>query len=161
MVVLSFVAFLLAWAPAAASADAGCQAPPGTAAVDQYCDNLPAAGGTTDPTRRGVRRLASLLPKPLAEQLRHHGMLGDVLLALPAGEISNASASPPLRKAVRRAQFDPGLDALLPGPAAGARSIVRAAASSGNGLGGGLGWALVATMFSLAVLSLWGVLRRE
>jgi hypothetical protein len=157
VVVLSVVAFLLAGAPPGAFAESGCQAPPGTAAVEQYCDTLPAVGGPSDPTGTIRRRLASVLPKPLVHRLDQAGVLGEVLLALPAAD-SASRALPTVNG--RRARFRPGVAPLLPGPAMTARSLSDGAATS-SWVSGGLGWVLVATMFSLALISLWGHLRPE
>jgi hypothetical protein len=157
LVALSVVAFLLVWVPTA-SADHGCQAPPGTAAVDQYCDNLPTADGTTDPSGKHVPRLVSVLPQAVADRLRRHGLLGEVLLALPAGDAGSRGARPLV--AVRRVPFEPRDNALLPGPAANARSVIHATTSS-SGLTAVMGWALGLTLFGLAAVSLWGALRRE
>jgi hypothetical protein len=156
LVVLSVVGFLGMAPPALA--DQGCEAPPGTAAVDQYCDNLPAAGGTTDPGQRGLRRLAHVLPKPAVQRLQHSGVVGEALLALPVdvpvgGHLPTATA--------HRTRFEPGSAALQPGPAASTHSVLASVGPAASEFGGGLGWALVATLFSLAMLSLWGALRRE
>jgi hypothetical protein len=153
--VLSILAFLLVWAPAA-SAERGCQAPPGTAAVDQYCDNLPSADGTTDPSEEGVERLAAVLPKPVADRLRNKGLLGEVLLALPAVPAREG----PRTMTARRRRFEPRVDALLPGPAANARSVARAATSTG-GANAQMGWVLGLTLFCVSALSLRSALRRD
>jgi hypothetical protein len=156
VVALSVVAFLAVSAPAA-HAERGCQAPPGTAAVDQYCDNLPSVDGTTDPSQRGLHRLVTLLPKPVAQRLREKGLLGEVLLALPAGETVDVHRGGPPSVAARGIRFRPVSDALLPGPAANVRSVVEAA--SKGGVAPEVGWALGLTLLCLAAVSLWGVLR--
>jgi hypothetical protein len=157
LAVLSAVALLLVWAPSA-SAARGCQAPPGVAAADQYCETLPAAGGSVDPSGRDVARLVAHLPKGVVAELQKYGLLGQVLLALPAGD-RTVGGHGRLALDARRVRFEPGVDALLPGPAQNAKAAVEAAAAAGD-VNREMGWALGVTLFGLAALSLWGTLRR-
>ena len=158
VVVLSVVAFLLAGAPPTAIAESGCQAPPGTAAIEQYCDNLPSVRGPSDPTVGANLRLASALSKPLVLHLKHEGVLGEALLALP---VADPHPGPLHIVKGRRARFEPGVAPLLPAPAATTRSVLAGPTTPSSWMGGGLGWALVATMLCLALLSLWGLVGRE
>jgi hypothetical protein len=158
LLLLSVMALLVV-APAA-SASQGCVAPDGTAATDQYCEFLATAEGPTDATGSGTRPLASVLSKRAIKRLERAGVLGQVLLALPAGSGAHPEdTSAAMRTAVRRADVDPRHDALLPGPGPGAGSLVRAAGSMNGQVEQGFAWTLVLTLLALAGLSMWGSLR--
>jgi hypothetical protein len=62
-----------------------CDVPPGTAAVDQYCDVLPSADGTGEQTGEvPAVPLGRVLPERVRERLQKAGTVGHGLLALPA-----------------------------------------------------------------------------
>jgi hypothetical protein len=62
-----------------------CDVPPGTAAVDQYCDVLPSADGTGEQTGDMPRvPLARVLSERVRERLQEAGTVGRGLLELPA-----------------------------------------------------------------------------
>ena len=147
----TLVCLSLAYAPAAL-ANTNCNAPPGTAGVDQYCETLPTADGTSDVSQRPKRPLADVLPARVISRLRDAGIAGDVLLALPA-PVADAGV---IRRAAR---FDPQVKALLPGPGPNASSIAQVTAASAPEVAQGFGWVLVLVLFTLGGLSLWGSLR--
>lgn len=148
------ILLLLPLFPAAAHADPSCKAPPGTAAVEQYCESLPSADGDTHLGDKASRPLVSVLPKPLVRRLERSGVVGEVILALPAG------SDPAHHGARRQASFDPRVKALLPGPADSPRSLVDAASKHAvQHLDQGFGWVLVLTLFGLGGLSVAGSLR--
>ena len=152
-ILLTLVLLLLASA-SAAHAKTSCKAPPGTAAVEQYCESLPTADGDTHLGDKPTRPLAAVLPEPIVHRLQKAGVAGEVILALPAG--------PPARTQSERRQapFDPRVKALLPGPGLSPKSVVDAAAKNGaEHIDQGFGWALVLTLFGLGGLSVAGSLR--
>jgi hypothetical protein len=149
---LGLMAMLVTAAPA--SAAEGCVAPQGTAAIDQYCEMLPTATGRTDATGRKTVPLASTLPSRMVKRLERAGLLGRVLLALPAA-MGDASE----RAATRRARVDPRLGALLPGEGANVGSAIAAAGGMGGQVEQGFAWTLVLTLLTLGGLSMWGSLR--
>lgn len=146
---------LLLLVPAsAAHAKTNCKAPPGTAAVEQYCESLPTADGDTHLGDKPTRPLAAVLPKPLVHRLEKAGLAGEVILALPAGPARMHQGGR------RQTSFDPRVKALLPGPALSPKSVVDAAAKNGaEHIDQGFGWALVLTLFGLGGLSVAGSLR--
>lgn len=145
---------LMLFIPAsAAHASTDCKAPPGTAAVEQYCETLPTADGDAHLGDKPRRPLAAVLPKPIVQRLEKAGVAGEVILALPAQHAAGRTRLP-------RSSFDPRVKALLPGPGVGARSVIDAAARNGaEHIDQGFGWALVITLFGIGGLSLVGSLR--
>jgi hypothetical protein len=149
-VLLSFIASLVLAAPA--SARTGCDAPPGTAATDQYCETLPTAEGLTDATGKRSRPLATVLPKALVKRLERAGLLGEVLLALPA--LPRDAAGRPTDPAARAAAADPRLQQLLSGPAPAPAEVLEATGNAVTGVGDqGFAWTLALSLFALAGVS--------
>jgi hypothetical protein len=143
---------------APAAARTGCDAPPGTAATDQYCETLPTVDGLTDATGKRSRPSATVLSKALVRRLKRAGLLGEVLLALPAAP--RDAAGRPMDPAARAAAADPRLQRLLPGPAPAAQQVLDAAASVVSGVAAdGFAWTLAFSLFALAALSALGSLR--
>jgi hypothetical protein len=160
VVLFSTLAILLVRVSPAAAAP-GCNAPPDTAATEQYCETLAAPQGSQDVTRPPSRPLAKTLPKPIASALGSAGVLGDVLMAMATGTLVGSSngapglADPRRAEAARNAEFDPRVNALSPGPAEGASSAIRATAAAGAAsVQVGFGLALVLILVFLAGCSL-------
>jgi hypothetical protein len=160
VVLLSTLAVLLVLA-SAADAQSGCDAPPGTAATEQYCETLATPEGSKDVTRRASSPLATTLPKPVAAELADAGVLGDVLMAMATGTLVGprdeglAAASPARAAAAQRAAFDPRLNALSPGPAENTSATIRGVASAGaSSVQIGFGASLVLILIFLAGCSL-------
>jgi hypothetical protein len=137
------------WLASPAMAAVNCSAPPGTAATEQYCELLPSADGMIDATGRH-KPLTSVLPRALVKRLRDAGLLGEVLLALPAFA---PDAGAMRSAAVRQAMSDPRLGALLPDRAQDLQSSLGAAAGSSGRIGDGFQWTLVASLCALAGVS--------
>ena len=125
-------------------------------------ETLAAPQGSQDVTQPAARPLAATLPDPVVTQLGRAGLLGDVLLAVATGDMllrpsggDAPLASRPRVAAARRAEFDPRVKALSPGPGASAESSIRATASIGAAtLKVGFGWVLVFILLFLAGFSL-------
>jgi hypothetical protein len=160
LVLFSTLALSLVLASAAIAAP-GCDAPPDTAATDQYCETLVAPQGSQDVTQPPSHPLGSTLRRPVASELGRAGVLGDVLMAMQTGTLVASSdvkaglASPARAAAARRAEFDPRVNALTPGPADSAASTIAAAAATGaSTIHAGFGLALVLILIFLAGCSL-------
>lgn len=148
----------LAVAASPALARAGCTAPQGTAATDQYCETVPSVEGPRDATSLPVVPLSGVLPKQLTEKLlKDKSILADVLLGMPATPA--AAGSDAVRAAASRAAADPRLDALRPGSGSDVISVVNATAGSGGIIEQGFAWTLVLTLLGIAGVSVWGSLR--
>jgi hypothetical protein len=155
------IGLLLLVLASAAAGRPGCDAPPGTAAPVQYCETVPAPQGSQDVTQPAQRPLAATLPKPVSAALDDAGVLGDVLMGMATGTL----LSPPHGKpgignparvaAAEEAEFDPRVNALTPGPAEDASSVIGAVAASGAArFQVGFGLALVLILVFLAGCSL-------
>jgi hypothetical protein len=155
LVLITFVPFL--WLAMATAAHAACDAAPGTAAVDQYCETLPTADGMTNATAEHLVPLASVLPKGLVRRLERSGVLGQALLALPA--VPRASSSTAAGAAARKATADPRLGSLLPGEPRTMHSVLKSTLDTANQVGQGFVWTLVLSLLALAGVSLVGSLR--
>lgn len=143
LVLLAFALALLAAAPAAAQRT--CIAPPGTAAIDQYCEVVPDAGGDRGSTDL---RPPVAIPQETAEQLARSGGQGEALLR----QLGQDPAKP--RGAGRRPSGP--ADSSDPGPSAPSDNpldAVSSALSSGPTVSSGFIVALLAV--TLLVLS-WG-----
>lgn len=124
------VLLLLVLAPAPASAaDPTCQAPPGTAAIDQYCENVPPPTGGSGAGHGGSAPTQSAVPARTARQLAKHG--AGALLAL-AGGSTHAR--------------DTGRQPAAPGSPLGS---VGASLTRGDTIGSGLVWVLLAIALAL------------
>src|SRR5258706_13228735 len=88
--VLSFIAAAMVWVfavPAAHAATSSCTgAPPGTSAIDRYCETIPAAGGDRGTTGQSGQRLAQTLTPRTVAALKRAGATGRGVLGLPAGQ---------------------------------------------------------------------------
>lgn len=141
-----------------AMARAGCTAPPGTAATDQYCETVPSVEGPNDASAMPLEPLETVLPPKMTKTLRDDkGVLGDVILAMPATPAKAGTRA--TRMAARRAAADPRLDALRPGSGTDLLSVVNATAGSGGYIEQGFAWTLVLTLLAIAGVSAWGSLR--
>jgi hypothetical protein len=133
---------LLAIAPASAQT---CNAPPGTAAVDQYCENVPSAGGdgggpsggsSAKPSQSTVHAFAGSgragkeLNKYLGEDVASTG-----------GSKSNSNRSSGSRK---KSQKDQSATKTPRQPSASPLGAVQSAVNSGATIGGGFTWILIA-----------------
>jgi hypothetical protein len=110
---------MLALAPVAG---ARCTAPPGTAAVDQYCESVP---GHANPSRPS-NGPGSTVPLSTASALADVPGGASVLAGLDAGSGKGKRAGTK-QPAVRKGERDSGT---LPAPSDGAAGAVRAATGS-------------------------------
>jgi hypothetical protein len=150
LLVIALLPFI--WPVTPAAARTGCDAAPGTAAADQYCETLPTADGMTDATAEHALPLARVLPAELVRRLQRSGLLGEVLLALPAG--ARGSGSPAAERAAREAAADPRLGALAPGKPRDDGSALQSSMSAAGEVGQGFAWTLVVALLTVGAVSL-------
>lgn len=144
---LALAAMLLAIAPASAQT---CNAPPGTAAVDQYCENVPSAGGDgggpsggspAKPSQSTVHAFAGSgqagkeLNKYLGEDVASTGgSKGSSNRS--SGTRKKSTKDQPATKSPRR-------------PSASPLGAVQSAVNSGATIGGGFTWILIAIAIAI------------
>jgi hypothetical protein len=140
------IALLVLAAPA--HADQTCVAPPGTAAVEQYCEVVPAAGGSQDRHRRDP----APIPPSTAQRLSRSSAGQDLLRTLGHDPVTAKHAG--AAKAHRRSSAaTPGTAAAPRPPGDDPLGAVTSALSSGPKLGG----PFVGVLLALTVLMLgWG-----
>jgi hypothetical protein len=153
---IALVAALLTVSPASAQF---CDAPPGTSAVDQYCENPPSASGngggggqaTPKPSRGTVRAIAKSgkrgeeLNRYLGARVASSG--GATTIASGAGSSKSGGGSGKARDTKQSKQ--PAVQA------AGQQSTsplgaVQSAVNSGSTIGNGFIWALIAIALLIA-----------
>ncbi|HKN94532.1 MAG TPA: hypothetical protein VJU60_09385 [Thermoleophilaceae bacterium] len=140
--------------PSGALASTTCQAPPGTSAIDQYCEALPSPGSS------GHHKHSKPVSNSTTKQLEKQGPTGQAVLNLAdsSGDANVAPAAPKPKKHHRRhhsrhaATPSPvtpkPASGSLPAPSSNPLSAVGSAIGTGSSTGAVLLWILVA----LAVL---------
>ena len=148
-------AVLLCAAPASAQR---CVAPPGTAAVDQYCENVPSASGegggsgpgstTTKPSRDTVRAIAQSgqggeeLNRYLGEEVASRGGSSD--------RSSNSSGTRDNSKSQSGSNSTKPAAQAPRQPSTNPLGAVQSAVNSGSTIGNGFIWALIAIALLIA-----------
>lgn len=166
-------AVAVAVTPVAATAQ-NCVAPPGTAAIEQYCETVPDAANRGQGTASERRRFGDALSRRDARRLERAGADGRSVLDLPAAVGARASGEGS-DGAVGAATGGRG-DGSGPngGAGTGRRSIPPAAAEpsnnpleavvkavgEGGGVSGTFGWLLMATALGAVAVG-WTRLRRR
>jgi len=135
--------------PAGASAQTSCQAPPGTGAIDQYCETIPRAEGPGGAGNPGSTRAPQPLPPSTLRALRGGGEDARALadsLAGPAGEGRRG-------KGGRKGGAFPALEAPSSDePSSNPLPAIKASVGSGGSIGVGFVWILVGiTLLMLAL----------
>jgi hypothetical protein len=149
----------------AASAQRDCQAPPGRAAIEQYCEVLPSAGGDRSAGSGGGGSGGEALAPSVRRQLHQAGAAGDVISAL-AGGSAGVDKAPGGGSGDGRSGEGAGGGASassgggaassggVPGePSDNPLDAVRSAAEAGPSSGSGLLWALAAATVLLAAFA--------
>jgi hypothetical protein len=178
---LAFLGALVALAvlaqPAGAASGPGttCQAPPGTSAIDQYCEALPTPGGTSGHHRAHSHPVSNSTTKQLEQQ----GAAGKAVLNLAnsSGDAGSTPPAPPVavhkkairhhkRKAASSSPTPPAVTKVkpasnaLPAPASNPLSAVGSAIGTGSSTGALLLWLLVALAVVMGGTALIGYRRR-
>jgi hypothetical protein len=158
---LALLLFLAVAAPATA-ATTDCVAPPGTAAIEEYCETVPSATGD----KGGGARSAQPLDRSTREALRAQGADGQALAGLLR---SDGSAAAPRSGRTTKSGGTAAGSTGNRGEAAGSAAsqdepsgnplhAVTSAVEAGPTLGGGLVWALLG-ITALMVAAGWMRLR--
>ena len=144
LLLIALTAILLAAAPAAAQQ---CNAPPGTAAVDQYCENVPSASGNGGGGSDGSS--GATAPRSTVRALDRSGESGKELNRFLGEDVASARGrtgtkqgskdssdrKPSTREPAGTAPTQPSSNPL---------GAVQSAVNSGTTVGSGFIWALVA-----------------
>jgi hypothetical protein len=162
----ALVALAVLAQPAGAASGPGstCQAPPGTSAIDQYCEALPTPGGTSGHHRKHSHPVSNSTTKQLEQQ----GAAGKAVLNL-ADSSGDAGSTPPAkhkspvrhhkRKSATSSPKPPASNA-LPAPDSNPLSAVGSAIGTGSSSGAVLLWLLVALAVIMGGTAFIGYRRR-
>jgi hypothetical protein len=154
---------LLAAAPAAAQT---CNAPPGTAAVDQYCENVPSAsgnGGGSSGSSGGSSGASA--PRSTVRALDRSGESGRELNRFLGEDVASARGGTGTTKGSKNASGrkpstrEPAGTAPTQ-PSSNPLNAVQSAVNSGTTVGGGFIWALVLLTLLIAGVA-WTRYRRR
>jgi hypothetical protein len=145
---------LLAVAAPASAGTTDCVAPPGTAAIDEYCETVPSATGD----KGGGARSAQPLDRSTRSELRAQGADGQALAGLLSSDGTSEPAGKP--KASKRAGSAgaAGAAAAQDEPSGNPLHAVTSAVEAGPTLGGGFAWALLG-ITALMIAAGWMRLR--
>jgi hypothetical protein len=153
LLLLVVTAMLVTAGPAAAQR---CNAPPGTAAVDQYCENMPSAtggggsggGGSNDSSRANV-------PSSTVRALDRAGERGKELKRFLGDDVASAQGrsgkkQTPERTSTRKAEKREAVGKPPTQPSSNPLGAVQSAVNSGTTVGSGFIWLLVALTLLIA-----------
>jgi hypothetical protein len=151
-------------APAQAARDTSCQAPPGRAGIEQYCETLPGPTGDSGPRDKGRSR-AGAVPRGARRSLARSGTAGRDLLELADsgsdelpgtanGSSRGGKSDRSTRNAADAAGGAPDSTSFNP------LSAVRSGVESGTSAGPGFVWLLVGIVLFFAGLG-WVRYRRR
>jgi hypothetical protein len=99
---IAFLGALIAFAATASpamAASGSCQAPPGTSAIDQYCEALPSPGGTGGNHKH---KRSHHVNNTTSQELKKQGAAGQAVLNLANSSGSAATPAPTPAPAVRK-----------------------------------------------------------
>lgn len=172
LLIVSLIATALA--PSAALAGSSwCEAPPGSAGVDQYCEAIPTAGGRQTPHSSGSTGSGGSVSKKTAAQLQQGGADGAAVLNLASNANSGSSSSSASHKASGTSGHKRSKHAAATptssGPGGGAPKLpsadpvraVSASVTGGGTVGSGFVWGLVAATVLLGGVWWTGFRRRS
>jgi hypothetical protein len=146
----------------AASAQRDCQAPPGRAAIEQYCEVLPSAGGDRSAGDRRGGSGRDALPRSVRRQLDQAGAAGHAIAGLAGGSVGADEARGGRSRDGRTGEGAGGgvssdgtaSSGGVPGePSDNPLEAVRSAAEAGPSSGSALLWALAAATVLLVALA--------
>jgi len=160
LLLCALIATLVAAAPAAAQR---CNAPPGTAAVDQYCENVPSASGDDGSGSNGSS--GATAPRSTVRALDRSGKSGKELNLFLGEDVASAGAR---TDAKQRSKNSSGRKATTPEPAgttpkqpsSNPLAAVQSAVNSGTTVGSGFIWILVLLTVLIAGIA-WMRYRRR
>lgn len=149
----ALVATLLAAAPAHAQT---CEAPPGTGAIDQYCETIPGAKGDRSSLGGGQGREPAA-GRSTDQALADAGRDGRAVLALPGGA---PPGGPPPERASQSPEGRSGDAAARKQPSDNPLDAIASSIGSGPTVGGWFLWLLIASGLAMAALA-WIRYRRS
>ena len=155
--VLSMLLLLAVAAPAMAGTT-DCVAPPGTAAIEEYCETVPSATGD----KGGGVRSAQPLDRSTRSALRAQGADGQALAGLLRSDGSSApgtgATTSKASKGAGSSGGTAGTGASQDEPSGNPLHAVTSAVEAGPTLGGGFAWALLG-ITALMIAAGWMRLR--
>ena len=164
LLLLALTAILVAAAPAAAQK---CVAPPGTAAVDQYCENVPSAsgnsgGGGSDDSNGSSGATA---PRNTVRALDRAGESGKELKQFLGEDVASARADTGAKQGSkgssdRKARTREPAGTAPEQPSSNPLGAVQSAVNSGTTVGSGFTWILVLLTLLIAGIA-WMRYRRR
>ena len=163
LLLITVTAILVAAAPAAAQR---CVAPPGTAAVDQYCENVPSAsgnsGGGSDDSNGSSGATA---PRSTVRALDRAGESGKELKQFLGEDVASARADTGAkqgskRSSDRKARTPEPAGTAPKQPSSNPLGAVQSAVNSGSTVGSGFTWVLVLLTVLIAGIA-WTRYRRR
>jgi hypothetical protein len=157
LILLATMLFVLT--PGGASAQR-CVAPPGTAAVDQYCETVPTAGGDRDSS--GPRAPVTPVAPSTSAALARAGKDGEALNRALGQQPGKASQGV---KGTRRdgaaSGSGSGSAAIPSAPSDNPLTAVRQSLASGDTIGSGFVWALLLVTIGVLTFAWIGFRRRQ
>jgi hypothetical protein len=160
LLLLALTAILVAAAPAAAQK---CNAPPGTAAVDQYCENVPSAtgngGGGSDDSNGSSGATA---PRSTVRALDRAGESGKELKRFLGEDVASTQGTKQgsKRSSDRKAATREPSGKSPTQPSSNPLGAVQSAVNSGTTVGNGFIWLLVTLTLLIAGIA-WMRYRRR
>jgi hypothetical protein len=161
-IVLSTLLLLALAAPATAAGPTDCVAPPGTAAIEEYCETVPSATGD----KGGGIRSAQPLDRSTRSELRSQGADGQALAGLLRSDGSAATSGSGGGSVTSKGSKGSGSAGTSRGgagatqdePSGNPLHAVTSAVEAGPTLGGGFAWALLG-ITALMIAAGWMRLR--
>jgi hypothetical protein len=163
LLLIALTAMLVAAAPATAQK---CNAPPGTAAVDEYCENLPSATGNSGGGSDGSNGSSgTTAPRSTLRALDRAGESGRELKTFLGADVASAQGQSGTRQdskrsSDRKAQPNEPSGKAPTQPSSNPLTAVQSAVNSGTTVGSGFIWLLVALTLLIAGIS-WMRYRRR
>jgi hypothetical protein len=163
LLLLALTAMLLAAAPAAAQQ---CNAPPGTAAVDQYCENAPSASGNGGGSGGSGGSSGASAPRSTVRALDRSGATGKELNRYLGEDVASARGGTGTTKGSKNSSDRKSSSTRAPAgtaptqPSSNPLGAVQSAVNSGTTVGGGFIWALVLLTLLIAGVA-WTRYRRR
>ncbi len=157
----ALAAIMIMAAPAAAQK---CQAPPGTAAVDQYCENVPSATGDGGDGSGGTS--GGSAPQSTVRALDRSGTSGKALNTFLGEDVASARVGTKSKQGSKQSTDRAKTGAREPKgtaptqPSSNPLGAVQSAVNSGTTVGSGFIWILVALTLLIAGIA-WLRFRRR
>jgi hypothetical protein len=161
LLLLVLAAMLVTAGPAAAQR---CNAPPGTAAVDQYCENVPSATGNGGGSGGSDGSSGATAPRSTVRALDRAGESGQELKRFLGEDVASAQGQSGKKRlseraADRKTQKPEPTGKAPAQPSSNPLGAVQSAVNSGTTVGSGFTWLLVSLTLLIAGIA-WMRYRR-